>query len=108
MRKDHSLIALYHLVRSADALLGGSGSEVSEEILSIMEEAGYDQHPAELGKVAVLDGTYLAATDPTVIPESRDPLNTLWGVMAFNSEASKDTTSLAKPPGRHRSRGKAA
>ena len=81
--KTHSLIALYHLVRSADALLGGSGSEVSGEILSIMEEAGYDQHPAELGKVAVLDGTYLAATDPTVIPESRDPLNTLWGVMAY-------------------------
>ena len=81
--KTHSLIALYHLVRSADALLGGNGSEVSGEIHSIVKEAGYDQHPAEPGKVAVLDGTYLAATDPTVIPESGDPLNTLWGVMAY-------------------------
>ena len=83
--KTHSLIALYHLVRSADALLnpqGASDSGVSDEIRSLMEEAGYDQNPEALGEVAVLDGTYLSTTDPTVTGNG-DPLNTLWGVMAY-------------------------
>ena len=83
--KTHSLIALYHLVRNTDALLnyqGGSDQRVSNEIRAIMEEAGYDEDPAELGQVAVLDGTFLAATD-TDVTETGDPLNTLWGVMAY-------------------------
>ena len=84
--KTHSLIALYHLVRNTDSLLNfqdGSDSRVSNEIRAIMEEAGYDQDPIDLGQVSVLDGTYLAPTDSTVIPDSGDPLNTLWGVMAY-------------------------
>ena len=84
--KTHSLIALYHLVRSPDPLMAaqaGNGSRVGEEIRAIVEEAGYDGDPADLGEVAVLDGTYLAKTDPETIPESGDPLNTLWGEMAY-------------------------
>ena len=84
--KTHSLIALYHLVRSADALMNfqtGSDSRVSEEIRRIMEEAGYDEDPAGLGQVAVLDGTFLSQTDDKTIPDSGDPLNTLWGEMAY-------------------------
>ena len=83
--KTHSLIALYHLVRSADALMAsqsGSDSPSSREIRAVMEEAGYTQHSDSLGKVAVVDGQYLAPTDSTVTPETGDPLNTLWGVMA--------------------------
>ena len=34
-------------------------------------------------KVAVLDGTYLSPTDTDVTKENGDPLNTLWGVMAY-------------------------
>ena len=84
--KTHSLIALYHLVRSADALMNfqsDSESRVSEEIRRIMEEAGYDGDPAGLGQVAVLDGTFLSQTDDKTIPDSGDPLNTLWGEMAY-------------------------
>ncbi len=83
--KTHSLIALYHLVRNAGALISrqaGDGSRTSDEIRSIMEEAGYDQNPDGLGEVAVLDGAYLSPTDATPTL-SGDPLNTLWGVMAY-------------------------
>ena len=84
--KTHSLIALYHLVRSADALMNfqtDSDSRVSEEIRAIMDEAGYEEDPASLGQVAVLDGTFLSQTDDKTIPGSGDPLNTLWGEMAY-------------------------
>ena len=50
--KTHSLIALYHLVRSADALMAsqsGSDSPSSREIRAVMEEAGYTQHSDGLG-----------------------------------------------------------
>ena len=36
-----------------------------------------------LGQVAVLDGTFLSQTDDKTIPDSGDPLNTLWGEMAY-------------------------
>ncbi len=84
--KTHSLIALYHLVRNADALLHpreGRDSRVSKEIWSIMEEAGYDEPPDSLGKVAVLDGMSLSVTDSAKKTEGDDPLNTLWGEMAY-------------------------
>ena len=83
--KTHSLIALYHLVRNTDALLNfqtGSDSRVSSEVRAIMSETGYDNDPTDLGQVAVMDGVYLSATDPDVT-EAGDPLNTLWGVMAY-------------------------
>ena len=84
--KTHSLIALYHLVRSADALMNfqsGNDSRVSEEIRAIVEESGCGDPPSGLGKVAVLDGAFLAETDDKAIPESGEPLNTLWGEMAY-------------------------
>lgn len=83
--KTHSLIALYHLVRNTDALLNiqtGSDSRVSGEVRSILTEAGVEQDPADLGQVAVLDCIFLADTDPDVT-KTGDPLNTLWGVMAY-------------------------
>ena len=83
--KTHSLIALYHLVRNADALLNPqpeASSTTAEQIRSIMHEAGYEQTPDGLGAIAVLDGTYLAPTDSRTTPAG-DPLNTLWGVLAY-------------------------
>ena len=83
--KTHSLIALFHLVRHADVLIdppSGSDSSTSREIRSILEEAGFTEHPSGLGQIAVLDGTHLSSTDSTVT-DSGDPLNTLWGEMAY-------------------------
>lgn len=85
--KTHSLIALYHLVTSADALINpptdGKHDKISEDIRAIMQEAGWeldtDVHP----KIAVLGGTYFSTTDSTVT-ETGDPLNTLWGIMAHH------------------------
>ncbi len=83
--KTHSLIALYHLVCHADILIdtpSGSDSSTSREIKSILEEAGFTDHPSGLGEIAVLDGTHLSPTDSTVT-ESGHPRNTLWGEMAY-------------------------
>ena len=86
--KTHSLIALYHLVKSSDALINPppdseEHQRTSEEIKSIMQEAEWQPTPDRQPCVAVLDGTFLAATDLTVTKETNDPLNTLWGVMAY-------------------------
>ena len=80
--KTHSLIALYHLMTSMDALANppGSGNR-SNETLALMREAGLDADQPIRANVAVLDGTHLAPTDAGVT-EKGDPLNTLWGVMA--------------------------
>ncbi len=82
--KTHSLIALYHLVKNADALINptaeAESKRTSEEIRGIMGEAGSGASVA--AKVAVLDGTYLATTDENTTDRG-DPLNTLWGVMAY-------------------------
>ena len=83
--KTHSLIALYHLVRHADILIdppSGSDSSTSREIKSILEEAGFTEHPSGLGEIAVLDGTHLSPTDRTGEDEGM-PRNTLWGEMAY-------------------------
>ena len=83
--KTHSLIALYHLVRNAGALTSvqdTGGSRVGQEVRAIMEEAGYEGDSDSLGRVAVLDGAYLSKTDYDKT-ESGDPLNTLWGEMAY-------------------------
>ncbi len=83
--KTHSLIALYHLVTKADALLNptpGSSERVGDDIRAIMDEAGWDPTASVDVKVAVLVGTFLATTDATETAGG-DPLNTLWGVMAY-------------------------
>ena len=86
--KTHSLIALYHLVKSSDALINPPPNSeehqrTSEEINDIMREAEWAPAAGVQPRVAVLDGTYLAPTDETVTKETGDPLNTLWGVMAY-------------------------
>ena len=53
----------------------------SREIRSILNEAGFTEHPSGLGQIAVLDGTHLSPTDQKKT-ENGDPLNTLWGEMA--------------------------
>ena len=86
--KTHSLIALYHLVENIDALINPPPDRedyqrTSTEINGIIQEAAWEPNPDEPTRVAVLDGTFLAETDPTVTKETGDPLNTLWGVMAY-------------------------
>ena len=85
--KTHSLIALYHLVNSTDALTNPTGNGQSEqtynEIRGLMEEAELETSSGIQARVAVLDGTYLSSTDTTKTKEKGDPLNTLWGVMAY-------------------------
>lgn len=79
--KTHSLIALYHLIRSSDALTTPA-QDAYRQIRGIMEKAGLDPDKGVQASVAVLDGTFLATTDPDTT-EAGDPLNTLWGVMAY-------------------------
>lgn len=84
--KTHSLIAIHHVVNECRALLTPAGDPagklIAEEIGGILTEAGVD-HDAEIdANVAVLDGTHLARTDAGVT-DNGDPLNTLWGVMAW-------------------------
>ncbi len=79
--KTHSLIALYHLVNSADALLNDS-SQSNEEIGALIGEAGLTSHDIPQIAVAVLDGTHLAPTDTRTTPGG-DPRNALWGEMAY-------------------------
>lgn len=84
--KTHSLIALYHLVTSADALINpptdGEHGKISENIRDIMREAAWDPDAGIHPKIAVLGGTYFSTTD-TTITENGAPLNTLWGIMAY-------------------------
>ena len=84
--KTHSLIALYHLVSSTDALTNPSGNgqsaQTHNEIRGIIEEAGLDPTKGVQARVAVLDGTHLATTDAAKTPNG-GPLNTLWGMMAY-------------------------
>ena len=74
--KTHSLIALYHLVNSADAV------QSNREIGDLIAEAGLPPHDIPQTAVAVLDGTHLAPTDTRTTP-SGDPRNALWGEMAY-------------------------
>ena len=85
--KTHSLIALYHIANSIDELANlpadGDSANTRAEIHSIMQEAGWDSTLKIHPKVAVLEGTFLSPTDAEVTREDGDPLNTLWGVMAY-------------------------
>ena len=86
--KTHSLIALYHLAKHASALVNPAGDHrdgerVREEIRGIAAEAGLDPDAFPSVSVAVLDGIFLSPNDTAVTSEKGDPLNTLWGVMAY-------------------------
>ena len=84
--KTHSLIALYHLVNNASALINPTAEDESrrtaDDVQDIMQEAGVDLGIGISAQVAVLDGTYLSTTDAGQT-DSGDPLHTLWGVMAY-------------------------
>ena len=85
--KTHSLIALYHLVQNANVLINPAGEsedarKTSEDIRAMMREAGLDPDEWQGAKVAVLDCTFLSPTSAATT-ENGDPLNTLWGEMAY-------------------------
>ena len=85
--KTHSLIALYHLVQNASLLINPAGDSEdarrpSEEIRGMMLEAGLDPDEWQGAKVAVLDCVFLSPTSSKTT-EKGDPLNTLWGEMAY-------------------------
>ena len=85
--KTHSLIALYHIANSIDALVNipadSDSAQTRAEIENIIREAQWDVSAGIQPKVAVLDGTYLSPTDTEKTKENGDPLNTLWSVMAY-------------------------
>ena len=84
--KTHSLIALYHMVTNSSTL--GNTSEDTEDqenrsrIREILRESGVSFEQELEVAVSVLHGTYLSPTDSRTT-ETGDPLNTLWGVMAY-------------------------
>ena len=85
--KTHSLIALYHLVSNAGDLTNppatGDDQRTSNEIRSLLEQAGLAPDDDLNAKTAVLVGTYLSPTDNDQAEKTGDPLNTLWGRMAY-------------------------
>ena len=91
--KTHSLIALYHLVDSGDALINpgedlldpdanAEKRRVSGEIREIIRKAGLNPEDGIPGKVAVIDCNEITATT-TEKTHAGDPLNTIWGVIAY-------------------------
>lgn len=77
--KTHSLIALYHLVKSSTELaeLATNPSDRTGKILKrAFDQADVNLEETAQAKVAVLSGTVRSATEST--------LNTLWGYMAYN------------------------
>ena len=87
--KTHSLIALYHIIKKGQALINPPVNapvetrQTANIIRGIMQEAGIDPNRwNEEPKVAVLDCSYLSETDSHQT-SSGDPLNTLWGEMAY-------------------------
>lgn len=73
--KTHSLIALYHLLTSP-------GVQVMDDVRDVIREAGLEQSDDLEACVAVLDCTHLSPTDRDTT-DNGDPLNTLWGVLAW-------------------------
>lgn len=87
--KTHSLIALYHLVTSAELLTTlpeDKYARLRAEIHDIMQEADVDASrlqiaPTGIANISVLVGTYLSTTDADTTGRG-DRLHTLWGMMA--------------------------
>ena len=84
--KTHSLIALYHLVKNFAALtsspVNGHHQQTSLEIRAIAAAAGLSPEQELEASIAVLDGQFISPSDPYTT-DAGDPLNTLWGVMAW-------------------------
>ena len=85
--KTHSLIALYHIANSIDVLTNISAdsgyAQTRADIDKIIGKAQWDVSAGIQPKVAVLDGSYLSPTDRKFTKENGDPLNTLWGEIAY-------------------------
>ena len=103
--KTHSLIALYHLVDDPGSLINpsaqGESARASKEVRSLMQEAGLDPDTGVQAKIAVLVGTHLSRTDDDRIKGTGDPLNTLWGHMAYQlgGQAAYDIVGAAAREG---------
>lgn len=84
--KTHSLIALYHLISNDDYSLSSIAADESDETGSkmreIYENAGIDPSNTAEAKVAVLAGTFSSQMGSETT-KSGDPLNTLWGNLAY-------------------------
>ena len=83
--KTHSLIALYHLVTKSKELADltkQSDDRTAQELNQVFTEADVEPDDVQNAQVAVLIGTYLSPTDDDKTTEG-DPLNTLWGQMAY-------------------------
>ena len=83
--KTHSLIAVFHLVNSLDALLRGPDtpqySRIQDEVKAILGEGGFPE--SGIGAhMAVLSGTWLSPNRNSRT-DTGDPLDTLWGEMAW-------------------------
>ena len=97
--KTHSLIALYHLINSTDELLNASDtSQLAgiRDIRGILSGAGVDPHEREQAKVCVLQCAWLSPTSSRST-DAGDPLNTLWGEMAYQlgGQAAYETVGTA-------------
>ena len=83
--KTHSLIALYHLVthtKELAELTKQSDDRTAQELTQVFTEAEVIPDEVQNAQVAVLIGTYLSPTDDDKTVDG-DPLNTLWGQMAY-------------------------
>lgn len=74
--KTHSLIALYHLINTPQEL------NDNPEILALYKDADVKPDEATEAKVAVISGTHYSTTDSDTTAQG-DPLNNLWGLIAF-------------------------
>lgn len=84
--KTHSLIALWHLVTSCEDLCHQAVTPTDptgQALQVVFQQAGCTPDEPFDAKAAVLIGTYRSATESTVTEESGDPLDTLWGSMAY-------------------------
>ena len=80
--KTHSLIALYHLMNSSGELLDAPDASTKAEFLKILSDAAVDPEQRANAKVCALKGTWLSETSNRRTADG-DPLNTLWGEMAW-------------------------
>ena len=97
--KTHSLIALYHLINSTDELLNAADSAQPagiRDIHNILSDAGVDAEQRAHAKVCVLQCAWLSPTSSRTT-DGGDPLNTLWGDMAFQlgGQAAYETVGTA-------------
>ena len=94
--KTHSLIALYHLMNSYSELLNAPDNSTKAEFFKILADAGVDPDQLADAKICALKGTWLSETSDRTTDDG-DPLNTLWGEMAWQlgGQAAYETVGAA-------------